>query len=162
MDQPSPTSKTNQAKRNLDLSGKEKEAPTQSGNILNLPYSDSEEEREEGVDLTEQWIAEQEEFPSPTPRKGQDEQIEETSLRKPRSRREKRILEQIHELEILDREIKRNNARLTKKNKELHNSFMDMRGIYVLLKRRNMRLVKYNTSMYRMIRILMLEVNISK
>ena len=53
VDQPSPTAKTNQAKRNLDFSEKEEEAPAQSGNILNLPYSDSEEEREEQVDLTE-------------------------------------------------------------------------------------------------------------
>ena len=49
MDQPSPTAKTNQAKRTLDFSGKEKETSAQSGNILNLPYSDSEEEREEEV-----------------------------------------------------------------------------------------------------------------
>ena len=62
----------------------------------------------------------------------------------------------------MDREIKRNNARLTKRNKELHNFVMEMRGIYVLLKRRNMRLMKDNTRMYRMIRLLMLEVNISK
>ena len=68
MDQPSPTSKTNQSKRNLEFSGKEKEAPTQSGNILNLPYSDSEEEREEEVDLIEKVLGENEEFPSPTPK----------------------------------------------------------------------------------------------
>ena len=43
LDQPSPTAKTNQVKRNLDFSQKEKEAPAQSGNILNLPYSDLEE-----------------------------------------------------------------------------------------------------------------------
>ena len=54
MDQPSPTPKTNRTKRNMEFSGKEKEAPTQSGNILNLPYSDSEEEREKEVDLTKQ------------------------------------------------------------------------------------------------------------
>ena len=56
MDQPSPTSKTNQDKRNLDFSGKEKEAPAQSGNILNLPYSDLEEEMEQEVDLTEKVV----------------------------------------------------------------------------------------------------------
>ena len=60
VDHPSPTSKINQAKRNLDFSGEEKEAPTQSGNILNLPYSGSEEEREEEIDLIEQVAAENE------------------------------------------------------------------------------------------------------
>ena len=52
VDQSSPTSKTNQAKRNLDFIGKEKEALAQGENILNLPYSDSEEEKEQDVDLT--------------------------------------------------------------------------------------------------------------
>ena len=87
MDHPSPTAKTNQDKRTLDFSGKEKEVPTQSGNILNLPYSDSEEEREQEVDLIEQVAAENEEFPSPTPREGQNEPIAKTSSIKPRSQR---------------------------------------------------------------------------
>ena len=62
----------------------------------------------------------------------------------------------------MDKEIKRNNARLTKRNKELHNSVMEMRGMYVLLKRRDLRLLKDNTRIYRMIMILRLQVNISK
>ena len=68
VDQLSPTAKTNQAKRTLDFSGKEKEVPAQSENILNLPYSDSEEEKEGEVDLTEQVVAENEEFPSVAPK----------------------------------------------------------------------------------------------
>ena len=39
-------------KINLDFNGKEKDALAQSGNILNLPYSDSKEEGEQEVDLT--------------------------------------------------------------------------------------------------------------
>ena len=46
VDQASPTSKINKAKRNLDFSGKEDEALAQGKNILNLPYSDFEEEEE--------------------------------------------------------------------------------------------------------------------
>ena len=46
VDQASPTSKTKKAKRNLDFSGKEEEALAQGKNILNLPYSESEEEKE--------------------------------------------------------------------------------------------------------------------
>ena len=53
VDQPSSPSKTNHAKRKLDFSEKGKKVPTQSENILNLPYSESEEEREEQVDLTD-------------------------------------------------------------------------------------------------------------
>ena len=61
------------------------------------------------------------------------------------------------ELEVLDREIERNNAILTKKNTELHHSLIEMRGMYVLLKRRNMRLMKDNSRLYRMIRLLRLQ-----
>ena len=56
-------------------------------------------------------------------------------------------------MEILDREIKRNNAILTKKNTELHNSLLEMRGMYVLLKRRNIILMKDNSRLYRMIKL---------
>ena len=52
VDQPYPTSKTNQAKISLEFSGKEEEAPAKGENILNLPYSHSEEEKEKEVDLT--------------------------------------------------------------------------------------------------------------
>ena len=85
VDQASPTSKTNKAKRDLDFSGKEEEALAQGKNILNLPYSDSEVEEEQEVDLTNQVATEHEEFPSPTPREGQCEPVAETSSRKPRS-----------------------------------------------------------------------------
>ena len=78
----------------------------------------------------------------------------ETSSSKPRSQIINQLLGQIHELEVLDREIKRNNARLTKKNIEFHNSILEMRGMYVLLKRRNVRLMKDNSRLYRMIRML--------
>ena len=86
VDQPSPTSKNNQAKRNMDFSGKEKEAPSQGENILNLPYSEEEEEeKEQEVDLSKQVAAEHEEFPSPTPTEGQEEKMADTSSSKPRS-----------------------------------------------------------------------------
>ena len=71
-------------------------------------------------------------FPSPTPKEGQDEPMVDTSLRKPRSERINQLLGKIYELEVLDREIKRNNTRLTKKNTELHNSILEMRGMYIL------------------------------
>ena len=85
-------------------------------------------------DLTKQVAAEYEEFPSSTPREGTDEKIAKTSSIKPRSHKLNQLLGKIHELEVLDREIKRNNAMLTMGNKELHNSVMEMRGVYVLLK----------------------------
>ena len=85
VDQTSPTSKTNKAKINLDFSGKDEEDAAQGKNALNLPYSDSEEEEGLEFDLTKQFTTEHEDFPSPTPREGQDEPMVETSSRKPRS-----------------------------------------------------------------------------
>ena len=121
----------------MDFSGKEEEAPTQGKNVLNLPYLDSEEEGGQEVELTKQVAAEHEDFPSPTPREGQDEPMVETSSRKPRSQRINQLLGLIHELEVLDRDIKRNNARLTKKNTELHNSLLEMRGVYPNTKKKS-------------------------
>ena len=69
-----------------------------------------------------------------------------------------KLLKKIHELEGLEREIKRNNEILTKRNKQLLNSLLEMRGMYVLLKKRNLRYMKYNTSLYRMIRSLRLQL----
>ena len=60
-------------------------------------------------------------------------------------------------MEILDREVKRNNAILTKNNAKLHNSLLEMRGMYVLLKIRNMRLMRDNTRLYRMIKLMRLQ-----
>ena len=58
----------------------------------------------------------------------------------------------------MDREIKRNNAILTKINKELHNFVLEMRGMYVMLKRRNLIFMQDNTRLYRMIRLLRLQM----
>ena len=100
-------------------------------------------------------VAENEELPSPTP-KDQDEPVEKASSSKPRAQKVNQLLRQVYELEVLEREIKRNNAMLTKRSKELHNYFLEMRGMYILLKRRNLRYMKDNTRLYRMIKILRL------
>ena len=60
-------------------------------------------------------------------------------------------------MEILDREVKRNNVILTKNNGKLHNYLLEMRGMYVLLKRRNLMLMRDNTRLYRMIRMMRLQ-----
>ena len=51
VDQASPTPKTKKTKRNLDFSEKVEEVPTPDKNILNLPYSDSEDEEEHETNL---------------------------------------------------------------------------------------------------------------
>ena len=53
VDQASPAPKTNKAKRNLDFSGKVEEVSAQERNILNLPYSDSEDVEEHETNLAD-------------------------------------------------------------------------------------------------------------
>ena len=86
VEQPPSSSKAKKVKRNLELSEKGQEATSHSGNILNLPYSDSEEEKEEGADLSLQVVADIEGLPSPTP-KEQDEPAEKASSSKPKTQR---------------------------------------------------------------------------
>ena len=65
-------------------------------------------------------------------------------------------------MEILEREINKNNAILTRRNNQLHNSYLRMRERYIFLKRLNKRYMKDNTRMYRMIRLLRLQVKNAK
>ena len=108
--------------------------------------------------LAEQVVAENEELPSPTPKEDQGEPVEKASSSKPRSQRINQLLRQVYELEVLEREIKRTNAVLTKKNTQLNNSLLEMKGMYFLLQKRNLRFMKDNTKLCRMIRILRLQM----
>ena len=54
-------------------------------------------------------------------------------------------------MEILEREINKNNATLTNRNKLLHKSYIEMRERYDFQKRVNRRYLKDNTRLYRMI-----------
>ena len=65
-------------------------------------------------------------------------------------------------MEILEREIKKNNAILTRRNKQLHNSYLEMRERYIFLKRLNKRYMKDNTRLYRMIKLQRLQMNDAK
>ena len=80
------------------------------------------------------------------------------SSSKPRSQRINQLLRELYELEALEREIKRTNAILTKINIELHDSLLEMRGMYILLQKRNMRLMKDNARLYRKIRLSRLQM----
>ena len=81
----------------------------------------------------------------------------EASSRKPRSQRINQLLGKVYEVEVLEREIKTTNAKLTKKNTELNNSLLEMRRMYILQQKRNPRLMKDNSRLYRMIRLLRLQ-----
>ena len=65
-------------------------------------------------------------------------------------------------MEILEREIKKNNATLTRRNKFLHKSYLEQRERYILSKRLNTRYLKDNTRLYRMVRNQRLQVKEAK
>ena len=51
---------------------------------------------------------------------------------------------------------------MTKRNKQLHNYFLEMRERYIFLKRLNKRYLKDNTRLYRIIRIQRLQMKDAK
>ena len=72
------------------------------------------------------------------------------------------MLRQVYEMEILEREIKKNNATLTSRNKLLHKSYLELREMYAFLKRLNKRYLKDNTRLYRMINLQRLQMKEAK
>ena len=56
-------------------------------------------------------------------------------------------------MEVLERELKRNNETLTRGNKLLHKSYLEQRVRYIFLKRLNTRYLKDNTRLLRMVRL---------
>ena len=83
-EQPPSSSKAKKVKRKLDFSEKDQEVEAHNENILNLPYSDSKEEQEEGADLALQIVPVSEAPPSPTPQE-QEEPTEKASSGKPKN-----------------------------------------------------------------------------
>jgi len=67
----------------------------------------------------------------------------------------------VYELEVLEREIKRSNERLTKRNTELYDSLQELTKKYTKLEERNLRLMKDNTKLYRKIRLSKLQTKYS-
>ena len=65
-------------------------------------------------------------------------------------------------MDILEREIKKNNTTLTSRNKLLHNSYLELRERYVFLKRLNKRYLKEKTRLYRIIRLQILQMKEAK
>ena len=71
-----------------------------------------------------QVVEEIEELSSPTP-KEKDEPAEKASYSKPKTQNINQLLRQVYEMEVLVREVKRNNATLTSRNKMLHKSYLE-------------------------------------
>ena len=55
-------------------------------------------------------------------------------------------------MEVLERELKRHNETLTRRNKLLYKSYLEQRERYIFLKRLNKRYLRDNTRLLRMVR----------
>ena len=87
---------------------------------------DYEEEQGEDAALALQIVPFTEALPSPTPQE-QEEPAEKVFSSKARSQKINQLLRQVYEMEVLERELKRNNETLTKRNKLLHKSYLEQR-----------------------------------
>ena len=95
-------------------------------NVLNLPYSYSEEEQGEDATLALQIVPFTEALPFPTPQE-QEEPAERASSSKPKIQNINQLLRQVYEMDVLERELKRNIETLTRRNKLLHKSYLEQR-----------------------------------
>jgi hypothetical protein len=125
VDQSSPSSKSKKAKKKLDFSkdAEKAEEPPVDKNILNLPYTDSEDEEDQVAAEQEVSLAEDpvttgyEDLPSPTPKEDQGQQIAEASSSKSkqsRSQKIKKLKEKIAQQEVLEKVIKTQYETLSK------------------------------------------------
>ena len=65
-------------------------------------------------------------------------------------------------MEVLERELKRNNETLTRRNKLLHKSYLKQRERYIFLKRLNTGYLKDNTRLLRMVWIQRIQLKEAK
>ena len=75
------------------------------------------------------------------------------SSNKPRSQKINHLPRQVYELEVLEREIKRTNGRLTMKNAKLYDSLQEMKMKYTRLEESNIRLRKEKVRLCTKIRL---------
>ena len=59
----------------------------------------------------------------------------------------------MYELEVMKREIKRTNGRLTKRNVELNDSLQELKRKYTKMEEIKLKLMKDNTRLYKKIRL---------
>ena len=77
----------------------------------------------------------------------------EASSSKPRSHKINQLLRQVYELEVLGREIKRTNERLTRRNAELYESLQEIKRKYTKLEESNIGLKKEKVRLCRKIKL---------
>ena len=131
----------------MDFGEKGQGAEAHQENVLNLPYSDFEEEQGEDASLALQIVPFTEALSFPTPQE-QEKPAKRASSSKLGSQKINKLLRQVYEMEVFERQLKRNNETLTRRNKLLHKSYLDQRE-----KRLNNRYLKDNTRLLKIVRL---------
>jgi hypothetical protein len=157
--------KKKRIKRKLQFEGEQSKDPATGSNPLNLPYSDSEPEQElaetQGNVQAEQGADYCSNLPSPTPPEAHSPPVAKASSSKPkaaRSRKINKLLQQVYEMEVLERVIKKDNTDLTERNAELFKINQTLKEKHDKIKDRNRVLIRENMKLYRQLRILRLKL----
>jgi hypothetical protein len=110
---------------------------------------------------TEQCVDYYSNLPSPTPSEAPSPPVAEASSSKPRTTRSRKInklLQQVYEMEVLERVIKKDNTDLTDRNAELFKINQTLKEKHDKIKDRNRVLIRENMKLYRQLRILRLKL----
>jgi hypothetical protein len=158
-------SKKGGIKRKLQFEDKQSKNPVTGKNLLNLPYSDS--ESEQGVEKIQdnleirQDTGSHSNLPSSSLPETHKQPKAEASSSRPKKGKTKKInklLQEIYEMEVLERVIKKSNTDLTERNAELFKMNQTLKEKHDKIKDRNRVLIRENMKLYRQLRILRLKL----
>ena len=169
VNQPSPFSKLNKTKKKLNFNSetnKAKESPVNKS-ILNLPYTNSEDEKhhieighEDSVTIgcenfvfVDIFIASYEDLPSRTPQKEQEPQIADASsskrVKQSKSKEIKKLKKKLAEQEVLERVIKTRYETLLKNFVESNSSLERLAHEIIKEKKKKDKIVKDYNNLWR-------------
>jgi hypothetical protein len=104
-------------------------------------------------------------LPSPTPPEAHSPPLAKYSsskLKASKARKINKLLQQVYEMEVLERVIKKENIDLTERNAELFNMNQSLKEKHDKIKDRNRVLIRENMKLYRQLRILRLKLKDSQ
>jgi hypothetical protein len=159
---PTSSSKSKKAKKMLVFSQDIEGQTNASGkNVLNLPYTDSDEDLEPGErEVPEQAVFEEAPFPSEFP----DLEIPETSTNRhnkvSKPSKIEKLQEEISEMKMLERVIKSQNQTISNTSDEVRDCFERLAKMHVKEQKRNKKLLKENRKLLKMIKGLRIKLKL--
>jgi hypothetical protein len=158
--EPASSSKSKRAKKKLDFSQAiEGQASAPDKNVLNLPYTNSEEDLEsvEG-EVLEQVALEEAPFSPEVPDLGIPEAS--TSKAKKSTSKIEKLKEEISEMKLLERVIKSQNQTISNTSDEVRDCFERLAKMHVKEQKRNKKLLKENHKLLKMVRGLRIKLRL--